>query len=36
MAELGAIAAPPTQFESVQDIYEKTYEHETHRHQKDQ
>jgi ferritin len=29
MAELGAIAAPPTQFESVQEIYEKTYEHET-------
>lgn len=28
MAELGAIAAPPTQFESVQDIYEKTYKHE--------
>ncbi|MEM8843918.1 MAG: non-heme ferritin [Pseudomonadota bacterium] len=28
MAELGQIDAPPTQFESVQDIYEKTFKHE--------
>jgi ferritin len=28
MAELGQIDAPPTQFVSVQEIFEKTYEHE--------
>ena len=28
MAKLGAIAAPPTEFDSIQDIYQQTYEHE--------
>ena len=28
MAELGQIAAPPTQFASVQEVFEKTYAHE--------
>lgn len=28
MAELGAIEAPPTEFESVAQIFHKTYEHE--------
>ena len=28
LAQLGQIEAPPTEFDSLQDVFEKTYEHE--------
>jgi ferritin len=28
MAKLGGIEAPPTEFDSLQDVFQKTYEHE--------